>query len=241
MQVLLLIALLALLSSTISAVAPRYLTFQTRLSASPPSSSASRSLSRPSLFAPPRISRHARFSLNCSKKGCTKADCKCPSTSSLPSSLEPAQSLLALRSKPPTNPIALRAVTSTVQVGVATASSYASSFCLGYGISALMSLPAGIRPFTTQSHQTALIAAKSWAGLGAAFTFFGQAVNVARPRADKDWNNVCASCATGAFLARGKGPSGMATGCMTYSGFTYMIQKFTGGKKETDYQYLADA
>ena len=56
-------------------------------------------------------------------------------------------------------------------------------------------------------------------------------VEKARGRSDR-WNPVAGGCITGAVLAHGSGPTGMAFGCGTFAAFSYVIEALGFGQFE---------
>jgi len=67
------------------------------------------------------------------------------------------------------------------------------------------------------------------------FTGFGGGTKIIRGGKEDKWNSVCASCATGAYLARKRGPAEMAKGCAGYAGITLLFENMgAGGKKSSE-------
>ena len=72
---------------------------------------------------------------------------------------------------------------------------------------------------------------KNLAVIGAVFSCTECFVEKARGRSDR-WNPVAGGCITGAVLAHGSGPTGMAFGCGTFAAFSYVIEALGFGQFE---------
>ena len=70
---------------------------------------------------------------------------------------------------------------------------------------------------------------KNLAVIGAVFSCTECFIEKARGRSDK-WNPVAGGCITGAVLAHGSGPAGMAFGCSTFAAFSYVIEALGFGQ-----------
>jgi len=84
----------------------------------------------------------------------------------------------------------------------------------------------------------------SWGQLSAAFSGFHALTRVCRGGVEDKWNGIIGSACTGAYLSRAGGPSAMAQGAATYSGFTYLIDVVFGsedrskkGKDEEEFDF----
>ena len=65
--------------------------------------------------------------------------------------------------------------------------------------------------------------------IGAVFSCTECFVEKARGRTDR-WNPVVGGCITGAVLAHGSGPQGMALGCGGFAAFSYAIDALGFGQ-----------
>ena len=75
----------------------------------------------------------------------------------------------------------------------------------------------------------------SWGKIALYFTLFGSLTSQIRPNPPPEdrWNNVCSSCLAGAALSRKEGPKGMAKGCVSYAGITYVFDRLFSSPQNT--------
>ena len=122
-----------------------------------------------------------------------------------------------------------KVIAGTVEVTVSTSISYLSSYAIGYLFSGVFNAfkvrSVGLKGL----HSTSVGSGKSWGAVGAYFSGFACLSKVVRGGVEDKWNQVCASCAAGACLNKAGGPESMAKGCLTYAGFTLLLDNLGGG------------
>lgn len=123
-----------------------------------------------------------------------------------------------------------RTIAESVELTINTVTSGATSGAIGYVFSAVWGVPTKLRSLSSLKviNAQAMASFRNWGVLGACFTGFGEAAKLVRGKDDK-WNHVCASCATGAFLAKERGPKEMCKGCVGYAGVTMLFDQIGGG------------
>jgi len=131
-------------------------------------------------------------------------------------------------------PFGWKVVLGTIELGYTVASQFISSYVMAYCLSSVAGTygvlfkPAtdGITKFQRWSQRNKQWG-KSWGSLSAGFGGFDTGIRLLRNNKDDEWNSLIGSAFTGAFFARGKGPTEMAKAAILYLSFGYFSFRYT--------------